>query len=124
MQDLHIQGSNKTPSVDFLVNGDLKIEGRSIPENSHEFYKPLVDWVDEWQTSLPLVIKLTVKLEYINTSSSKVILDLFKRLDGFHSLKKADTEIIWMYDYDDDDSRDEGYNYKSELTVPFLIKPY
>lgn len=124
MHNLTIQGTNKTPAVDFNTNGELTIEGRSIPEDSIDFYTPLIEWVDEWMNNLPSAIRMTVKLEYINTSSSKLIFDLFKRLDEIHLSQKSDSEIIWLYDYDDDDSREEGQNYKSELNIPFTIKPF
>ena len=34
-----------------LKAGIMEIKGRSIPENSIEFYKPLVDWLDEYAKS-------------------------------------------------------------------------
>ena len=124
MQDLVIQGTIKTPSIEFKITGDLKIEGRSIPENTYDFYKPIINWVEKLKDSLPSPIILTVKLEYINTSSSKLILDIFKILDEISLSKKCEVEIVWLYDYDDDESREEGHNYKSELSVPFNIKAY
>ena len=124
MQDLIIQGTIKTPSIDFKINGEMKIEGRSIPENTYDFYKPIVNWVETLKDSIPSSITLTVKLEYINTSSSKLILDIFKILDEIFTSKKSEVEIVWLYDYDDDESREEGHNYKSELSVPFNIKAY
>ncbi len=124
MQDLIIQGTNKTPSIDFKINGELKIEGRSIPENTYDFYKPIVNWVETLKNSIPSSITLTVKLEYINTSSSKLILEIFKILDEIFTSKKSEVEIVWLYDYDDDENREEGHNYKSELNVPFNIKAF
>ena len=43
MKDLSLEGSTKTPTIDFKSDGELLIKGRSIPENSIEFYKPLID---------------------------------------------------------------------------------
>ena len=124
MQNLVIQGTNKTPSVEFNTNGELKIEGRSIPENSYEFYKPVTDWINSLSEALPPSIKLIVNLEYINTSSSKLLLDLFNRLEEIYVSKKTDVEIIWLYDYDDDDSREEGQNFKADLSMPFVLKAF
>ena len=39
MDNLTIEGSAKTPTVEFEGVGKLLIKGRSIPENSIEFYK-------------------------------------------------------------------------------------
>ena len=41
MEDLNLEGTAKTPTIDFKSNGELLIKGRSIPENSIEFYKRL-----------------------------------------------------------------------------------
>jgi len=44
MEALSIDGTAKTPSVKFDgQEGVIEIKGRSIPENSIEFYKPLVE---------------------------------------------------------------------------------
>ena len=41
MENLTLEGSAKTPTVSFdSENGVLELKGRSIPENSIEFYKP------------------------------------------------------------------------------------
>ena len=45
MDNLTIEGSAKTPTVEFEGVGKLLIKGRSIPENSIEFYKPVIDWI-------------------------------------------------------------------------------
>jgi len=52
MEPLIIEGTAKTPTVNFNASeGLIEIKGRSIPENSIEFYKPLVDWLDEYAKS-------------------------------------------------------------------------
>jgi hypothetical protein len=41
MQPLQLEGSPKTPFVNFDPStGFLELKGRSIPENSIDFYKP------------------------------------------------------------------------------------
>ena len=52
MEAITFEGTAKTPTVKFdAANGIFEIKGRSIPENSIEFYKPLVDWLDEYAKS-------------------------------------------------------------------------
>lgn len=124
MLDLIIEDTTKTPSVEFLINGELRIAGRSIPENAVDFFNPLINWVKSLKASLPPSITFTVELEYINTSSSKLLLDLFRILDGIFLSNKSKVEIIWMYDYEDEDSRDESDSYISDLSVPFTLKAF
>ena len=88
MEPIIIEGTPKTPTVKFDANeGVFEIKGRSIPENSVEFYKPLVDWLDRYKESPLLKTVVDIRLEYFNTSSSKCILDIFKRLENIHKAK-------------------------------------
>ena len=73
MEDLIIPGTTKTPDVAFLVlDKKLTLTGRSIPENSIQFYEPLLNWANDFLFFKPSNIEVHVKLEYFNTSSSKM----------------------------------------------------
>ena len=77
MEKFSIDGTPKTPSISFdLASGVLEIKGRSIPENSIEFYKPLVDSLEKYAGSPKSATNVNIQLEYFNTSSSKCILDV------------------------------------------------
>ena len=79
MESLKIEGSPKTPTVNFDPNGVVELKGRSIPENSIEFYKPIIAWLDEYNSNAQSETAVNIQLEYFNTSSSKCILDVFKK---------------------------------------------
>lgn len=121
MEPIIIEGTPKTPTVRFdSGEGIFKLEGRSIPENSVEFYKPLVDWLESYKESpLPKTV-VEVKLEYFNTSSSKCILDVFKKLELIHKAKN-EVEIKWYYEEDDEDMLEAGEDYESIIRVPFQM---
>jgi hypothetical protein len=53
-------------------------------------------------------------MEYFNTSSSKVVLDILKKIDQL-SLIGKDVEINWYYEYDDPDLKEHGNMIKSIL---------
>jgi len=121
MEPIIIEGTPKTPSVKFdEKEGVFEIKGRSIPENSVEFYKPLNEWLDNYmQTPLEKTV-VNIRLEYFNTSSSKCILDVFKRLEAIHKTKH-DVEINWFYEEDDEDMLEAGEDYDSIIKVPFKM---
>ena len=49
MESLQLEGNPKTPTVNFdPETGLFELKGRSIPENSIDFYKPLIDWLDRY----------------------------------------------------------------------------
>lgn len=119
MENISIEGTPKTPTVNFdYEKGIIEIKGRSIPENSIEFYKPMVDWLEEYGKSPQGKTVVNIQLEYFNTSSSKCILDVFKKLEGIH---KADNDIVinWYYEEDDEDMLEAGEDYQSIIRVPF-----
>jgi Domain of unknown function (DUF1987). len=121
MESLLIEGTAKTPNIRFDGNqGLIEIKGRSIPENSIEFYKPLVDWLDKYAQNPKTTTKVNVQLEYFNTSSSKCILDVFKKLETIH---KANHEVVinWYYEEDDEDMLEAGEDYESIIRIPFKM---
>ncbi len=118
MKEVKIDGTAKTPSIHFKEDGQLHLKGRSIPENSIEFYKPLVDWLDEYGQNPQGKTEVHVQLEYFNTSSSKCILDLFKKLESI-SKQGHDVTIKWYYEEDDEDMLEAGEDYQSIISVPF-----
>ncbi|MFH2096369.1 MAG: DUF1987 domain-containing protein [Bacteroidota bacterium] len=121
MDSISIEGTPKTPTVNFDANtGKIEIKGRSIPENSIEFYKPLVDWLEEYGKTPKELTEVNVQLEYFNTSSSKCILDVFKKLE---SIAKAGNEVIinWYYEEDDEDMLEAGEDYQSIIRIPFKM---
>ncbi len=123
MESVKIEGTAKTPTIEFdQASGVLRIKGRSIPENSIDFYKPLIDWLDSYALQPAEETAVHVQLEYFNTSSSKCILDVFKKLE---SIKRAGKEVIvkWHYEEDDEDMLEAGEDYDAIIDLDFeMIK--
>ncbi len=119
---LEIQGTNKTPYIKFdPESGELIMKGRSIPENAVEFYKPLVDWLNEYAKNPKDKTTVKIQLEYFNTSSSKCILDVFKKLEEIHKKEGKEVVINWYYEEDDEDMLEAGEDYQSILKIPFRM---
>jgi len=116
MDNLNLEGTAKTPTIEFNDNGELLIKGRSIPENSIEFYKPLIDWINGYKESPKSNTKVKIQLEYFNTSSSKCILDVFKKLETITSSKVT---VLWYYEEDDEDMLEAGEDYQAIIDIPF-----
>ena len=112
MGDFILEGSAKTPVVELKSSGDLLLKGRSIPENSIEFYKPIIDWIDSYSQSVSEKTVLSVQLEYFNTSSSKCILDVFKKLE---SLSGTNVEVKWYYHEEDDTMEEFGEDFSDDI---------
>ena len=120
MDSINIEGTPKTPTISFDAETSvIEIKGRSIPENSIEFYKPLVDWLDKFADVAQGTVNVNIQLEYFNTSSSKCILDVFKKLANLQNRNRAEVVINWYYEEDDEDMLEAGEDYQSILKIPF-----
>lgn len=119
MEKISIKATSKTPKVDFNSDsGVLEITGRSIPENSVDFYKPILDWLDDYQEiSKDKQTVFKFKLEYFNTSSSKCILDIFRKLERFYN-DGLNIVIKWYYEEDDEDMYESGEDFKEIMGIP------
>ncbi len=121
METIVREGTPKTPYVRLDgEKGIIEIKGRSIPENSIEFYKPLIDWLEEYGSSVDSETAVNVQLEYFNTSSSKCILDIFKKLESIYK-KGQKVEVNWYYEEDDEDMFEAGEDYQSIINIPFKM---
>ena len=119
MENIIITGTNKTPEVTFLANTrSMSLSGRSIPENSIEFYSSLILLADELCSSEGAV-DVNINLEYFNTSSSKCLMDLLKRIES----SDVDACVNWYYEEEDEDMLEAGEDYDAIIEIPFkLIK--
>lgn len=124
MQSLYLPKKTKTPEVNFdPEKGVFEILGRSIPENSVDFYKPLLEWLDMYALEPNGITRFTVKLEYFNTSSSKCLIDIFRKLENLY-LRDRDVTIFWYYEVEDEDMKESGEDFKDILKVPIEMVSY
>ena len=80
----------------------------------------MIDWVDQYARSPKASTRLRVQLEYFNTSSSKCILDLFKKLEMVRSTG-GDVIVEWHYEADDEDMLEAGEDYQAIINLPFKM---
>jgi hypothetical protein len=124
MDPLIIEESIKTPTISFdSGSGVLEIKGKSIPENSLEFYKPVYEWLDKYAISPAKNTEFRVQLEYFNTSSSKCLLDIFRKLEATAVSGGSQVKVRWYYEADDEDMMEAGDDYQALVKIPFeLVK--
>jgi SiaC family regulatory phosphoprotein len=125
MKDLVIERTYSTPSVSFIAKtGLLRIEGRSIPENPAVFYDPIMNWLQDYFPKTNVSTKIDVKLDYINSGSSKSILAMFKMIKQFYD-NGFQCQVNWHFEEDDESIRDLGKHFKTLLKMPFnLVETY
>ena len=123
MESLIIEPKSNTPYIKFdYSTGIMDLKGRSTPENSVEYYDPILSWLDQYRNVPKPKTIVNVQFEYFNTSSSKCILDVLKKFVLIH---KAGNDVIvnWFYEEEDEDMQEAGEDYSDILDVPFNILP-
>jgi hypothetical protein len=117
MRDLMIEPTKKTPGVD-LSNGVLLFYGRSIIDNTRDFYEPIYAWVCEYMENPSEITVVTFKLEYIDAPSVKSILNLLMLLK-----EVGDRDLVfmvnWYYAYGDLELLQLGTILQERLEMEF-----
>ena len=119
MQAIKIKGSDDTPNIILdKDNAIFEISGRSLPEDVAAFYEPILEWLEDY-TEDPLdQTVFNFKLEYFNTASSKLLLDVLLKLEDMYDDGK-EVLVRWHYPDDDEDMEEAGEEYADIVEVPF-----
>ena len=116
MNNLSIEKTKFTPEVLFdSESGVLTIRGESYPENTATFYKPVFKWLkDYFNSDNNEETKVIIELYYFNSSSSKVLMNLFEELDNAGEQGKK-VVVEWVYDPEDEDSLEFGEEFAEDV---------
>ena len=110
MEKLHIDATKYTPEIDLDPSGIIALVGKSYPENTFEFYEPMMNWLREYfETSAPELTTVNVEITYFNSSSSKLFFDFFDLLEENHEDHKI--KINWIYDEENESAEEAGEDF-------------
>lgn len=120
MEILHLEGTEDTPKIILdKTNKIYEISGRSLPEDSAEFFQPVLDWLQAYSQEADASMEFDFKLEYFNTASSKLILDILSKLEDIPGIS-----INWYFHEDDEDMEEAGQEFSELVEIPFEFKTY
>ncbi len=121
MDSMIFEGNTKSPAIDFNAEtGILKISGRSIPDDTFKVYNPIIEWLNQYSVQPNKTTTLDIRFEYINTSSSKFIFEILKKLEKLSNAGN-DVTINWYYEEDDEDMMETGEDFQSIINIPIHI---
>lgn len=119
---LVIPGSKNTPGINFdQFSGLLKFSGRCIPENANSIFHPLMSWLNTYVNQAARITTFEVYIDYMNSSSSKFLLEVFKRLQMIEFWDNKKVNVRWIYDKDDDDMLETGKDYQEICELDFEL---
>lgn len=123
MSNIELSATASTPAV--LTDSDagtMEMRGDSYPENSFEFFAPIVEWVQNHLQTPDASLQIALHLLYLNTSSVRAMMDIFELLEDAHN-ENHSVAVQWFYDKDNDRIAELAEEFKEDCTFPFDILP-
>jgi hypothetical protein len=118
MESWKTEATKQTPEIIFDANQNLlELKGECYPENITNFSEPIFSWLEEYLQQLEDQKTLTVNIEltYFNSSSSKMLLDLFDRLEEESEDNGKQIIVNWIYDADNDSAEEYGEEFQEDI---------
>lgn len=127
MQSLIIAATQYTPDINLNAQtGILEIRGKSYPENTFEFYMPLMQWIEDYFNSTAAATTVVnMEILYFNSSSSKLFFDLFDLF--LNASKQHSIEINWIYDKENESAEEAGEDFCEDfktLNIRLIAKEH
>jgi hypothetical protein len=124
MDNLKLEATKYTPEIILDTNGTISLVGKSYPENTFEFYAPMMDWIAKYFDG-HAVEKTIINMEiiYFNSSSSKLFFDLFDLLEDNRENHKI--EVNWIYDKENESAEEAGEDFIEDfegLNIKLVVK--
>ena len=123
MEIIRYEATGLKPGINLDVeNQKFIIFGKSCPENVTEFYKPVIDWLEEYKENALQKTVFEFNLEYYNTASSKILFILMQKLEA---IKETGKEVIikWFFPEDDEALEEAGEEYDDLIELDFELIP-
>ncbi len=116
MNNFKLAATQYTPEILLETCGVIDIKGKSYPENTFEFYLPIMNWLKEYfiEKNSPKHLTVNIEITYFNSSSSKLFFDLFDILDEHK--EDFDITINWIYDKENDSAKEAGEDFIEDFT--------
>lgn len=114
MPIINIEKTQLTPSI--LLDKDLglvEIKGDSLPENTQEFYKSLMNELKDYFNSPKDTTTVNLEITYFNSSSSKLFFDFFDLIE--RASEKYTIEINWIYDEENESMEEAGEDFAEDF---------
>ena len=122
MTELKIAGSTSTPTIECTTQpARVYMKGDSYPENAFDLYQPVLQWM-EAQLASASPQTMDLELVYLNTSSVRIMMDLFDSLEEAYRSGREVT-VNWYYDARNERVAELAGEFKEDLSLPFHILP-
>ena len=120
MRDLSITATDDSPAVFLKENGTvLCVQGRSTSAVAASSFRQISLWMDEFlNKSQQPDLCFEFRLEYYNTLTSRLLLDVFLKMEKMKE-KGRSVSVDWFFEKYDVDLKEAGEAYSSMVKIPF-----
>jgi hypothetical protein len=118
MDNLYIAATTTSPEVDFQFDQNvLTFRGESYPENAAAFFAPVIERLRAYLASCDkTVITVEVTLTYFNSSSTKMLFNVFDALN--QAASSGNTVLVrWYRDAEDETILEFGEELRADFTA-------
>ena len=115
MQNLTIKATKYTPEISLDADsGIISMVGKSYPENTFDFYKPVMEWIESYfSNNAKEKSVINMEIIYFNSSSSKLFFDFFDLIE--EASEEHSVEINWIYDEENESALEAGEDFKEDF---------
>ena len=124
MEPLKIEATADTPCVILDKEGNhFEISGKSYPEDTKEFFAPVLAWITSYVADPGDETVFTFKLKYFNSSSYKPIFDILSKLETIKSQNKT-IKVEWHFKDGDNDMKEAGEEFADLADLAFTYHTF
>lgn len=124
MENIIIEPTDNTLGADFNAEtGIIEMRGVSYPENAARFFNPLNKWLETYISETGNAITLNLKLHYLNSTSTKHVLDFLEILEEYHE-NGGGVKVNWYYEEADYNIQEMGEDFAEDLDLPIELIVY
>lgn len=121
LKQFHIGRTETSPEVELdMEQGVIDFTGRSLPPNSSKFYERVHRWIEEYLKEPKAQTTVNMRLDYLDTSSSKHFYQIFQQLSGANA-NGSRVLVNWHYEIGDEEMAEAGKDYMSLFTLDFHL---
>jgi len=122
-KNIKIEASDFSPMIELNnETGKIRIEGRSLPEDTDEVFQPLVSWLKECGSEMNRETQIVFKLEYYNSASLRKFADILFLLKKIGNESKKNVSVLWYYEDGDETSWENAIDLKMSVDLPFELQ--
>ena len=120
-----MEATKYTPEISLDSKGIISLVGKSYPENTFEFYAPMMEWVEMYfdgNSADETVVN--IEIIYFNSSSSKLFFDLLDLLED-NNKDNNNIKVNWIYDKENESAQEAGEDFIEDfdtLNINLVVK--